>query len=107
MRGVRAGLIGAGFVGPLHIEAVRRLGYVEVIGVAASNLESAKKRAASLGVHRAYGSFQDMLDDPDIEAVHICTPNYLHHSIALAAIARGKHVICDKPLGLTAAEARE
>jgi predicted dehydrogenase len=107
MRKVRAGLIGAGFVGPLHVEAVRRLGYVDVIGVAASSAESAEKKAERLKLDRAYSSYQELLADPMIEVVHICTPNYLHYPLALAAISSGKHVICDKPLALTSVEARE
>jgi predicted dehydrogenase len=107
MRKVRAGIIGAGFVGPLHVEAVRRLGYVDVIGVAASSAESAKKKAERLKIERAYSSYQELFADPAIEVVHICTPNYLHYPLAMAAMASGKHVICDKPLALTAVEARE
>ncbi|HKV41316.1 MAG TPA: Gfo/Idh/MocA family oxidoreductase [Blastocatellia bacterium] len=107
MRRVRVGLIGAGFVGPLHVEAIRRLGYVDVTGVAASSIESARRRAERLGVERAYSSYEELLSDRDIEAVHICAPNYLHYQIAMSALAHGKHVICDKPLGLTSVEARE
>jgi predicted dehydrogenase len=106
MRRVRTGLIGAGFVGPLHIEAARRLGFVEVAGVAASSIESARKKAERLGIERAYESYEELLADPSIEAVHICTPNYLHHPIALAALRSGKHVICDKPLAMNSTEAR-
>jgi predicted dehydrogenase len=107
MRRVRAGLIGAGFAGPLHVEAVRRLGYVDVVGVAASSAESAEEKARRLGVERAYPSYQEMLADPLIEVVHVCTPNHLHRPVVVAAVASGKHVICDKPLALTAVEARE
>jgi predicted dehydrogenase len=89
------------------MEAARRLGFVEVAGVAASSLESARKKADLLHIEKAYGSYEEMLADPSIDAVHICTPNYLHHPIALAAFKRGKHVICDKPLAMTSVEARE
>jgi predicted dehydrogenase len=107
MRKVRAGIVGAGFVGPLHVEAARRLGFVEFVGVAASSLESARKKADRLGIEKAYAGYQELLDDSSIEAVHITTPNNLHHPVALAAFDRGKHVICDKPLAMTAVEARE
>ena len=107
MRKIRAGLIGAGFVGPLHVEAVRRLGYVDVVAVAASTPGSAQQKAERLNIERAYSTYQELLADPTVEAVHICTPNYLHYSVAMAAIEAGKHVICDNPLALTSVEARE
>ena len=107
MERIRTGLIGAGFVGPLHIEAARRLGFVEIAGVAASSLESARKKAEKLNIERAYGSYEELLADRSISTVHICTPNYLHHPIVLAALRSGKHVICDKPLAMTSVEARE
>jgi predicted dehydrogenase len=107
MRKVRAGLIGAGFVGPLHVEAVRRLGYVDVKGIAASSRESAEEKAGRLNIERAYSSYEELMADPAIEVVHICTPNYLHYRLVMAAVASGKHVICDKPLALSAVEARE
>lgn len=107
MRKIRAGIIGAGFVGPHHLDAVRRLGYVEVVAIAASSLESAEKKAARLGIERAYSSYEELLADRTIEVVHVCTPNYLHYAVVMAAIRSDKHVICDKPLALTAVEARE
>src|SRR6185436_8031846 len=107
MRRIRAGLIGAGLVGPLHVEAVRRLGYVDVIAVAASTPESARQKAERLNIERAYSTYQELLADPMIEVVHVCTPNYLHYSVVMAALHAGKHVICDNPLALTSVEARE
>lgn len=107
MRRIRAGLIGAGFVGPLHVEAVRRLGYVEVVALAASSQESARTKADRLSIPRAYPSYQELLADPLVEVVHICTPNYLHYPVVMAALEAGKHVICDKPLGMTQVEARQ
>jgi predicted dehydrogenase len=100
------GLVGAGFVGPHHIEAVRRLGFVDVIAVAGSRIETAQKKAEQLGVHKAYGHYEDLINDPDIEVVHNTAPNYLHFPITMAAIQAGKHVISDKPLAMTADEAR-
>src|SRR3990170_2405934 len=100
------GIVGAGFVGPHHVDAVRRLGYVDVVAVAGSTQESAEKKAEALGARKAYGSYQALLDDPDIQVVHNATPNYLHYPVNAAAIAKGKHVISDKPLAMTAAEAK-
>ncbi len=107
MKRIQAGIVGAGFVGPLHLDAVRRLGYADVIGVAQRDETSARQKAAELGLERSYGSYEAMMQDPDIDVVHVCTPNHLHLPVALAAIAAGKHVICDKPLATTAREARQ
>ena len=101
------GIVGAGFVGPHHIDAVRRLGYVDVVAVAGSNQASADRKAEALGARRAYGSYEKLLDDPDVQVVHNATPNYLHYPINAAAIAKGKHVVSDKPLAMTAAEAKQ
>jgi predicted dehydrogenase len=100
------GIVGAGFVGPHHVDAVRRLGYVDVVAVAGSSQESAQKKADALGARKAYGSYEALLDDPDVQVVHNATPNYLHYPVNAAAIARGKHVVSDKPLAMTAAEAK-
>ena len=100
------GLVGPGFVGAHHIDAVRRLGFVDVIAVAASSASSARRKADALGVPKAYASVEDLVADPDIQVVHNTTPNYLHVPVILAALAAGKHVISDKPLATTAADAR-
>jgi predicted dehydrogenase len=100
------GLVGAGFVGPHHLDAVRRLGYVDVVAIAGSSEASARKKADALGVPKAYGSFEALIDDPQVEVVHNATPNYLHYRVNAAAIARGKHIVSDKPLAMTADEAR-
>src|SRR5215210_2159507 len=101
------GIVGAGFVGPHHIDAVRRLGYVDVVAVAGSSQASADRKAEALGARRGYGSYEALLDDPDVHVVHNATPNYLHYPINAAAIAKGKHVVSDKPLAMTAAEAKK
>jgi predicted dehydrogenase len=101
------GIVGAGFVGPHHIDAVRRLGYVDVVAVAGSTQASAEKKAEAIGARKAYGSYEALLDDPEIQVVHNATPNYLHYPVNAAAIAKGKHVISDKPLAMTAAEAKK
>ena len=101
------GIVGAGFVGPHHVDAVRRLGYVDVVAVAGSTQASADKKAEALGARKAYGSYEALLNDPDVQVVHNATPNYLHYPVNAAAIAKGKHVISDKPLAMTAAEAKK
>src|SRR5471030_1159687 len=100
------GLVGPGFVGAHHIDAVRRLGFVDVVAVAASNEASARRKADALGVPKAYGSFEALAADPDVHVVHNTTPNYLYVPVILAALAHGKHVISDKPLAMTPADAR-
>jgi predicted dehydrogenase len=101
------GLVGAGFVGPHHIDAVRRLGFVDIVAVAGSNDESGRKKAEALGARKGYGSYQALIDDPDVQVVHNATPNYLHHEVTAAALAKGKHVVFDKPLAMTAAQSKD
>lgn len=107
MKTIRTGVIGTGFIGPVHIEALRRLGFVQVVAIADMNMEIAEKKAKQLHVPKAYGCYQDLVHDPDIECVHICTPNDLHYDMVKAVLEAGKHVVCDKPLALNAEQARE
>jgi predicted dehydrogenase len=100
------GLVGAGFVGPHHVDAVRRLGYVDVVAVAGSSKASAQAKADAMHIGKAYGSYTELLDDPEIHVVHNATPNNLHYEVNAAAIAKGKHVVSDKPLAMTAAEGK-
>jgi predicted dehydrogenase len=106
MTRIGMGLIGPGFVGAHHIDAVRRLGFVDVVALAASSEASARRKADALAVPKAYGSYEALIDDPDVHVVHNTTPNYLHVPVIMAALERRKHVISDKPLAVTAAEAR-
>ena len=107
MKRIGMGLVGAGFIGPHHLEAVRRLGFVDVVAIADFNDELARQKAEALGVPKWYGNYQALLDDPDVHVVHNATPNYLHYPVNAAAIAKGKHVVSDKPLAMTAAEAKK
>lgn len=100
------GVAGTGFIGPAHIEALRRNG-MKVLGLAEQNQELAEEKAAQLVIPRAYGSLEAMLDDPDIHVVHLATPNYLHHPHAKAALLAGKHVVCEKPLAMNAEQSAE
>lgn len=101
------GLVGPGFVAPHHIDAVRRLGNVEVVGIAGSSLEKTQRKAAQLGVAKAYGSYQELIADPAVHVIHNTTPNHLHYPVNMAAIEAGKHIISDKPLAISVAECRE
>lgn len=89
---IGAAVVGTGFIGVVHVEALRRLG-VRVPGVFGSSHERASARSHDAGVPPAYQSFEEMLADPRVEVVHITTPNHLHHAQTKAAIAAGKHVI--------------
>src|SRR4029453_3604472 len=100
------GIVGAGFVGPHHVDAVRRPGFVDTGAVAGSREASAKAKAEALGARKAYGNYEALLDDPDVQVVHNATPNYLHFPVNAAAIAKGKHIVSDKPLAMTATEAK-
>jgi predicted dehydrogenase len=77
----------------------------DVAGIASRNLDRAEEAAARLGIAHTYGSYQALLDDPYIEAVYIPLPNNLHAEWTLKAAAAGKHVLCEKPLAMTSAEA--
>jgi predicted dehydrogenase len=107
MKKIKTAIFGTGFMGRVHTEGVRRLGSVEVAGIAARTAEQARRFADELFVERATGDYRDFLADPEIQAVHICTPNSLHFEMAAAALRAGKHVVCEKPLATSAAEARE
>lgn len=99
----RAAVAGLGFIGVTHIETLRRLG-VEVTGVVDASPARAVERARTIGVEHAYASFEAMLSDPDVDVVHLATPNRHHYRQALAAIDAGKHVVCEKPLALESSE---
>jgi predicted dehydrogenase len=105
-RTLKAAVIGTGFIGPVHVEALRRIG-VEVVGILGSSPENGATRAAAMRLPRSFDSLEELLAYPGLDAVHITTPNYLHKPMALQAIAAGKHVICEKPLAMDAAEGIE
>jgi predicted dehydrogenase len=102
---LRAAIAGAGFIGAVHARSSRLAG-AQVVGISASSAVRAVEAAAELGVERAFASSEELVAADDIDVVHICTPNHLHLPLAEAALAAGKHVICEKPLALDAAGAR-
>ena len=106
MRRLGMGLVGPGFVGVHHIDAVRRLGFVDVVAIAGSSEASARKKADALGIPKAYGSYEALAADPDIHVVHNTTPNHLHVPVIVAALTHRKHVVSDKPLAMNAEDAR-
>jgi len=104
-RRLRVGVVGIGFVGAAHVDAIRRITQAEVVAVASSTSERAHQHAAALGIPRAYADYRALVADPDIDVVHNCTPNVLHHPVNRAIIEAGKACFSEKPLTMTAAEA--
>lgn len=103
---IKVGIVGTGFIGPVHLEALRR-NNVSVVGLAEATPELAAEKAADLGIEKAYESFESMLANPDIDVVHLATPNFLHYPQAKAALEAGKHVVCEKPLATTSEESAD
>src|SRR3954464_12305508 len=102
---LRAGIAGAGFIGAVHARSARLAG-ARIAAVAASTPDSARNAADAFGAERAAASAEELVQAPDIDVVHICTPNHLHLELAEAALAAGKHVVCEKPLALDGAGAQ-
>lgn len=107
MEKLKTAILGTGFMGRVHAENVRRLGTVEIAAVAGSSDEKARAFGQSIGVGRTTGDYHTLLKDPEIQAVHVLTPNAMHYPMCKAALDAGKHVLCEKPFTMTATEARE
>ena len=107
MKPIKTAIFGTGFMGRVHLDALRRLEFVEVVAIAGRNLEVARKLGAGFGVSAIAADYRDILRDSSVDAVHILTPNALHYSMTKAALEAGKHVACEKPLATTVAEAEE
>ncbi len=101
-----AAVIGTGFIGTVHVQALRRLG-VQVGGVLGSSAERGAARAAEIGVEKAYASLDDLLADEAVDVVHVTSPNHAHYEQVKAILAAGKNVICEKPLAMTSAQSAE
>ena len=99
---LKAGVVGTGFIGVVHVDALRRLS-VEVTGVVGSTPE----RARAKSIAPVYDSYEALLADDRVDVVHLTTPNHLHYPQVKQALAAGKHVVCEKPLAMTAAESAE
>ena len=103
---LRAGIIGAGFIGAVHAHAARRLGS-RVVGLVASTPERTAAAVARVGAERVFADATALIESDEIDVVHVCTPNDLHRPLTEAALAAGKHVICEKPLATDLADARK
>jgi predicted dehydrogenase len=104
---IKVAVAGVGFIGPVHIESLRRVPGIEVVAICHSNEKAALEKAAALHVPSSYTGFEKMLREEVLDCVHICTPNDLHYNMTKAALLAGKHVVCDKPLAMTVTEAAE
>ena len=105
---VRWGVLGAAKIAVEKvIPAMQRGRWTEVVGLASRDLEKARRAAVALGVAKAFGSYEELLQDPDIEAVYVPLPNHMHVPWAVRAAEAGKHVLCEKPVAMSAREARE
>ena len=105
---VRWGILGAANIALKKvIPGMRGSALAQVVAIASRDIAKARAAANSLGIPRAYGSYQELIDDPDIEAIYNPLPNHLHVPWSIRAAERGKHVLCEKPIALTAREARE
>ena len=100
---LRAAVVGVGFVGKAHIEALRRLG-IPIQGVLGSSVTRTEAACRGLGLGRAYTSLEELVGDSSVDVVHVCTPNYLHFRETQAALQSGKHVMCEKPLAMNTQE---
>ena len=117
MKKLRIGLVGFGFMGKTHLWSVKNLPFfyktaelgfeAEVAAVCASTLERAQAVAKEYGISKAMATAEEIIADPTVDVVDICSPNPYHFEVAKAAILAGKHVLCEKPLTVTAAESRE
>lgn len=108
MKPVKWGIISTANIGTEKvIPGMLKSRDLEVVAIASRNLKRAKEAASRLGIPKAYGSYEAMLADPEIEAVYNPLPNHLHVPLTLAAARAGKHVLCEKPIAITAAEAKK
>jgi predicted dehydrogenase len=105
-RTLRAGFVGGGFMAAVHSRAARAA-RAELVGAASSSVSSSRAAAERLGLEAAFDSVAALVADPDIDVIHVCTPNATHAAIARAALEAGKHVICEKPLATSVTDAAE
>src|SRR5580700_3799197 len=107
IQSLKAAVFGTGFVGRVHLEGIRRLGNVEVYALGESREEKARKLGEELHVGKTASNYHEILEDPAVDVVHVCTPNALHFPMVTDALNAGKHVICEKPLSTSVENAQK
>ena len=103
MNNIGVAIVGAGFIGPVHLEAIRRLG-LQVRGIMGCDVAESESAKARFGLPRAYKDMDELLADKSVQAVHLCVPNVLHYEYATRVLNAGKNVICEKPLAMNSTE---
>lgn len=99
-------IVGTGFIGPVHVEALRRLGH-RVVGILGSTPEKSRTAAAALQIGKAYANYEELLEDSEVQVVHIASPNVAHAQQCRQAILAGKHLVCEKPLAMDSTQTAE
>jgi predicted dehydrogenase len=107
MKILKTAIFGTGFMGRVHLEGVRRVESVQPVAIAGRNADAARRLGSGFSIANITTNYEDILRDPAIDAVHICTPNAQHFPMAKAALSAGKHVLCEKPLATSVAEGEE
>ena len=106
MKHLKAAVVGTGFMGAMHTEALHRLG-IEVVGILGSSAEKSRDASRRMAIPKGYATYEDLLAGEEVDVVHITTPNYLHYEQSKQALAAGKHVLCEKPLAMNTDETAE
>src|SRR6188508_980299 len=108
MNKIRWGILSTAKIGREKvIPATQRSETGVVTAISSRELSHAKSDAKQLGIEKAYGSYEELLADPDVDAIYNPLPNHLHVAWSIKAIEAGKHVLCEKPIGLSVAEAEQ
>ena len=107
MKAIKTAIFGTGFMGRVHLEAVQRVESVEATAIFGRNSQALKGLSSGFSVPKTTSDYREILRDSSVDAVHICTPNAQHFSMAKEALQAGKHVLCEKPLTTTVEEAEE
>jgi predicted dehydrogenase len=107
MARITAGIIGIGYIGTSQIEAINRLGYARVGAIMMRDAGRARAICEKTGIPKFYTDYRELLNDPEIQVIHNCTPNHLHYPMNLEIIAAGKHILSEKPLTLFSKESAE
>ena len=108
MSKVRWGVLSTAKIGTEQvIPAMQKGQYAEIMAISSRSLDKAQAVAKRLGIPKAYGSYKELLADPEVEAIYNPLPNHLHVSLSIEALEAGKHVLCEKPIALSAAQAQQ